>query len=238
MKNKIIIHVPHSSLYLPNEFYKRTTLDKDYIEKENIFMCDYKIDEFLPTNFNIIKFNYSRMFCDVERYKIDELEEMSKYGMGVIYGKDSNNKKFINIDKKYKNKVIRKYYDKHHNKFNKLVQKSLKKYDECYIIDLHSYSDFFVKKVLNKTDNPDICIGITKKYYSKKLTNFTINHFKKYGYSIKINHPYSGTMTPNKKDNRVRSIMIEINKRVYLKNKNKYDKLSQCMNEYWNKFMI
>ena len=231
MKDKIIIHIPHSSLYLPKEFYNRIILDKEYVEEENKFMCDYKVDLFLPKGFNILKFNYSRLFCDVERYKIDKLEEMSKYGMGVIYEKDSNGNKFINLDKKYKNNIIKKYYDKHHNKFNNLVNETLKKYNICYIIDLHSYSDLFVKKVLNKSNNPDICIGINKEYYSKKLTDFTINHFKKYGYSIKINYPYSGTMCPNKKDDRVKSIMIEINKRIYLNNNNK---LLKCMNEYWN----
>ncbi len=235
MKNNIIIHVPHSSTYLPRIFYKRIILDKKYIKKENIFMCDYKIDKFLSNRFNIIKFKYSRMFCDVERYKVDSEEEMSKYGMGVVYEKDSNNNKFINIDKKYKDKIIKKYYDKHHNKFNKLVNKILNKYNSCLIIDFHSYSDLFVEKVLNKTNNPDICIGITKEYYSKELTDFTINHFKKYGYSIKINYPYVGTMTPNNKDTRVKSIMIEINKRIYINNNKK---LSICMNEYWKKLEI
>lgn len=94
--DKFIIHIPHSSTKLPNIFYERLLVDKEYIEKENIFMSDYLIDTFVSSNFkNVVKFDYSRLFCDVERYKDDDKEEMSKYGMGVIYTNDSNNKKII-----------------------------------------------------------------------------------------------------------------------------------------------
>ncbi len=90
MKNKFIIHIPHSSIKLTDEFWKQTILDKDYINKENIFMSDYLIDKFLPNKkeFNIMKFDCSRLLCDVERFKDDNIEEMSKLGMGVIYSKD------------------------------------------------------------------------------------------------------------------------------------------------------
>lgn len=245
--NKFIIHIPHSSTYLPKDFYNRLLVDKEYIDKENIFISDFYVDYFVPEKFNnIVKFEYSRLMCDVERYKIDRLEEMSKYGMGVVYEKDSNNNKFIDINKKYKKEIIKKYYDTHHNNLNNMIEKVLDEYDSCYIIDLHSFSDKFVNKVFNKTNNPDICIGIDKEYYSKELTNLTINHFKEYGYSVKVNYPYSGTMTPNKKDNRVKSIMIEINKRIYLDKNFKSNediilslkksyKLKKCFDDYYKK---
>ena len=94
--DKFIIHIPHSSTKLPNIFYDRLLVDKEYIEKENIFMCDYMIDYFVSDRFNnIVKFNYSRLFCDVERYKDDSKEEMFKLGMGAVYTNDSNNKKIV-----------------------------------------------------------------------------------------------------------------------------------------------
>ena len=238
--NKFLIHIPHSSINLPDIFYERLLVNKEYIEKENIFMSDYLIDAFITSKFNnVVKFNYSRLFCDVERYKDDSNELMSKYGMGVVYTNDSNNRKIINIDNLYKNYIIKNYYDKHHKKLDDLVIKILEKYNECFIIDLHSYSDSFVGKVLNKFNNPDICIGIDNSFYSKELTELTIKHFKDYGYSVDINYPYSGTIVPNviykNKDKRVKSIMIEINKRIYLDNKENYDKLMKCMNNYYDK---
>ena len=75
----VIIHVPHASLKLPKEFYERLVIPVDRIEKENIFVADYLVDKFIPMNWpNIIKFDFSRLFCDVERFKDDKLEIMSQ----------------------------------------------------------------------------------------------------------------------------------------------------------------
>jgi len=95
-----------------------------------------------------------------------------------------------------------------------------------------------VNLLFNINNNPDICIGIDKKYNNSSLTNFTIEHFKKYGYSVEINRPYKGTIIPNKylnKNNkRLSSIMLEINKRIYLNNNDDFYKLKQCINDYYN----
>ena len=232
--NMFIIHIPHASLDMPNIFLERLTLPLEYIQKENIFISDYLVDKFVPKDFkNIVKFSYSRMFCDVERYLDDKQEEMSKYGMGVLYTKDSNQSTFIKYDDTYKSIVIKNYYKKHHNKLNNLTKKILKEYNKCYILDLHSYSSLFVDKLFGYKNNPDICIGINKTGYDKKLLNLTIKHFKKYGYTVKINYPYSGSLTPNIKSNNIYSMMIEINKRVYLNNN--YNKFYKCMMDYYDK---
>ena len=242
MKSNILIHVPHSSIYLPDEFYKRSILSKEKIEKENIFISDYLIDTFIPENVNIIKFEYSRMFCDVERFKEGEKEIMSKYGMGVIYEKDHNGNNFIILDDKYKENIIKNIYDKHHKLLDDKVTDILKTHSKAYIIDLHSFSEKFVKKVLNKGKCPDICVGYDDGYCNINLINMIVNHFKSYGYTVKINYPYSGSIIPNKyfKENNtsINSFMIEINKNLYLDNNvklnnKKYNSLKSCMDDFY-----
>ena len=53
------------------------------------------------------------------------------------------------------------------------------------------------------------------------------------------NKPYSGTIIPNKyfdkTEKRLSSIMLEINKRIYLNNENNFYKLKQCINDYYEK---
>ena len=71
---------------------------------------------------------------------------MSKKGMGVIYTNDCNATIAI-PNKKYKSKVLKSYYDKHHNKLDKIVTNILKKYNKCIIIDFHSFTDEMVEKV-------------------------------------------------------------------------------------------
>lgn len=236
--NSILFHVPHSSLKIPKQYWDICIKDKQYIKRTNIFLCDYLTDELIPNKCHKLVFKYSRLFCDIEKFKDDSKEIMSKKGMGVIYTKDCDNTITI-PNKQYKKLVLKSYYDKYHNKLDKIVTNLLKKYNKCIIIDFHSFSDEMVKKLFNTNNNPDICIGIDNNYTSKKLTTITINHFKKYGYSVEINKPYSGTIIPNKyinkNEKRLSSIMIEINKRVYLNNKNNFFKLKQCINNYYEK---
>lgn len=236
--NYILFHVPHSSLKIPKQYWDICIKDKQYIKVTNIFLCDYLTDKLIPNKCHKLFFKYSRLFCDIEKFKDDSKEIMSKKGMGIIYTKDCDNTIAI-PNKKYKSKILKSHYDKHHNKLDKIVTNLLKKYNKCIIIDFHSFSDEMVKKLFNITYTPDICIGIDNTYTNKELTNFTLHHFKEYGYSVKINHPYKGTIIPNKyfnkKENRLSSIMLEINKRVYLNNKNNFFKLKQCIDDYYEK---
>ena len=236
MKNYFIIHIPHASLKVPKGFKDNLLVDENYFKNENIFISDYKVDSFVPKNYpHIIKFNYSRMFCDVEKYLDNSKEEMSKYGMGALYTKDSNGIEFVKRDNK--DYIISNYYKKHHESLDNKVKELLNLFKYPIIIDLHSFSDEFVKRVLKKDNCPDICIGINENNYDLDLLIKTINHFTKYGYSVMINYPYSGSIISNKYPE-VISIMIEINKRVYLSNKDKYNKFYRCMMNYYKLFDI
>ena len=229
--NKYIIHIPHASLEILPKFKEQLMVSYSYFQKENIFISDYLIDKFVPENFNnIIKFKYSRMLCDVERYLDDDKEEMSKYGMGVLYTKDSNGKVFVNRDKD--EECIINLYKSHHKELDNMVTDVLNKKGDCFIIDLHSFSDEFVDKIFHKKNNPDICIGINKTNYDKRLLSKTISHFKKHGYSVKVNYPYSGSIISNRFPN-VNSMMIEVNKRIYLNDSKMYDKFYNCMMKYY-----
>ena len=232
----ILFHVPHSSLKIPKQYWNICIKDKNYIKISNIFLSDFLTDKLIPNKCHKLIFKYSRLFCDVEKFKDDSKEIMSKKGMGVIYTHDCDN--VITIpNKKYKRKIYKSYYDKHHNKLDKIITNLLKKYNKCIIIDFHSFSDEMTKKLFNINTNPDICIGIDSNYINNDLINFTINHFKCYGYSIEINKPYSGTIIPNKyfykNDKRLSSLMIEINKRIYLNQKKDFDKLKLCIDDYY-----
>lgn len=73
---------------------------------------------------------------------------MAKKGMGIIYTNDCYNQIVIH-NKKYKSKILKSYYDKHHNKLDKIATKIIKKYNKCIIVDFHSFSDEMVKRLFN-----------------------------------------------------------------------------------------
>ena len=69
---------------------------------------------------------------------------------------------------------------------------------------------------------PDICIGIEKDFFDQEILDRVIEEIKKRGYTYQINYPYQGSLVPNCIYNKkatykkVVSIMLEINKRIYL----------------------
>ena len=104
---KILMHMPHVSLKVPREFYKGLLISKHLFNKYNLEMTDLGIDVlFNGYHYKRIIPKYSRLYCDLERFKDDNKEVMSKYGEGVVYTNLYDGTLFHNHDNKYKSKVL------------------------------------------------------------------------------------------------------------------------------------
>ena len=75
MAANLLIHIPHTSLRLPQDFWRDATVDREIIEHNLRFMADYKVDE-LARDIDCHKVitKYSRLYCDVERFQNDALK--------------------------------------------------------------------------------------------------------------------------------------------------------------------
>ena len=91
-------------------------------------------------------------------------------------------------------------------------------------------------------DRPDICIGTDEFHTPKELVACSTNYFIGLGYSVSMNSPYSGSIVPMRyyrKDKRVSSIMIEINRKLYLKDhgnekSDTYDTIKRVVQGYFD----
>lgn len=215
-----IIHMPHTSLDVPEEFYEGLIISKEEFNYYNLMMSDVGVD-FLFKELNGVKIKpkYSRLYCDVERFRDDNDEIMSKVGQGVIYTHTFDGKEFHMNSKEYKEKVL-KYYDNYHSNLDEITKQLLSKDDTLLILDIHSFSDKMAS-ANNEGTFPDICIGIEPDYYNEEILNRIITRIKQKNLSYAINHPYKGSLVPNciyrgEVKGNVISIMIEVNKRIYL----------------------
>lgn len=216
-KNSLIFHIPHSSTYIPFT----DGFNMDLIDDEIDLLTDCGTDEI----FNIIGTKklvtpFSRIFCDVERFE-DDLEELYKVGRGFFYTHSDSGERLREENNDVKKIVFEKYYKQHHQIFEQMVQETLDTNGFVTIIDCHSFSNVPFKTDINQSLNrPDICIGTDEFHTPYWLTNTLVRSFEKYGYSCKVNSPYSGSIVPQKfykKDNLVNSVMIEINRNLYMK---------------------
>ena len=222
MMDNIILHIPHASLYLPTDFWRDITVDKEIIERELRFIADYKVDE-LVKNIDSHKIiaKYSRLYCDVERFRSDEDEPMAKLSMGAIYTHLSDGTQYRKIGSSRREEILGKSYDLHHKQLNTLSREIVDQCGSCVIIDIHSYSDELVRRLFGWTENlPDICLGYDEKWFSKDNASRLKTYIEKMGYSCELNYPYSGALVPMEfyydENPKIHSVMLEINRRVYL----------------------
>jgi N-formylglutamate amidohydrolase len=225
--NSILLNIPHSSKFIPDysEYYDNIALFSGIKS-----LTDHYTDEIfdISNNNNLLSqvHKYSRFYCDVERYWDDNLEVMSSFGQGAIY-RNNCDEKLIRIENKIDFNKIKNIYDNYYVEFNKKIDGLLKQYDDCLIIDCHSFNSIPLQMDLNKNLNrPDICIGFNEcNILSNKLNQIlgnVKNYFNKRGYSVGYNNPFSGSIMTDefKNNNNVDSIMIEINKKLYLNENN------------------
>ena len=145
---------------------------------------------------------------------------MTKQGMWICYEKTHKQTELKDVTEEHKQEILEKYYDPHHKKFEEEVEKILKQNKNCLIIDCHSFpSKALPYEIYQQDERPDICIGTDEYHTNKELVEYLKNSFEELGYSVGINTPFKGTIVPlkfYKKEKRIQSIMIEINRKLYM----------------------
>ncbi len=168
-----------------------------------------------------VVFPVSRLVLDPERFVDDDQEPMAARGMGVVYEKASRLQALRGtVTAAEKKTLIEQFYRPHHARFTNLVKCALDAHGRCLIIDCHSFPSEPMPFELDQSPGrPNICIGTDNFHTPAWLAKRTVDMFQKAGYSVKVNRPYSGSIVPldyYQVDKRVASIMIEINRGLYM----------------------
>lgn len=239
MKN-LILHIPHCSTVIPlKDGYCVTDA---ILNQEILKLTDWYTDDLFENEYDIsIKAPFSRIFCDTERFSDDSQEEMSKFGMGVLYEKSDEGLIIREVNQALREKILNTYYWTHHKKLSDAVNEQLKTNGKAIIIDCHSFPRIPLKRALNQqTLRPDFNIGTDSFHTPKYLIEISEEYFKSKGYSLGIDYPYSGSIVPMEhyhKTKNVESIMLEINRGLYLKEpsnekSNDYLAVKEVVKEY------
>ena len=204
MKRNIVLNIPHASIngvfdpkyggWPCNQYFVNNCLNK---------WTDWYTDFLFSTlseqkDVSTVVFPYSRFVCDAERLENDPLE---KIGQGIIYKEYGYHKRNDMNEKQIKETM--RLWEQH--------QKSLKKHiksPNTVLIDCHSFP--------SDLSDCDICIGHNDDWsYNGKIINGIVKIFKGMGYTVEINKPFSNSITPQMPFPYT-SLMIEVNKRVYM----------------------
>ena len=216
---KLILHVPHAATSLPDQ--KGFIRNDEKIQQEITKLTDWYTDDlFHSETYKMIVIPFSMIFCDGERFESDEEEVMSKVGMGVLYERFDDNELLRTVTPELREEVIQNYYRPHHKALALVVQTHLNLSGGCLIVDCHSFPSTPLLKGLDQLTNPpDFNIGTNTFHTPQNLIDRAVAYFKEKGYLLGVDWPYSGTIVPMafyKKDKRVQSIMLEVNRKLYL----------------------
>lgn len=227
-----IYAIPHDGSLIPSEEYKYFNVSKSELER----LADELRDKYVMSLFSNAKItvkNYiSRYIIDVERFTDDSIEQMAQVGMGVYYTRSHYGKHIRDYNEKHREKLISTYYEEYHKRLNQLTFEQLEINNKALIIDCHSFNGELA--YIQKGELPDVCIGYDTFHCESGAIDIIKNAFSDYGYSVEIGVPFNGSIVPTKyynKDNRVKSVMIEINRRIYMNKLEDYYKVKNICNE-------
>ena len=211
--------MPHSSTNI--SLMDGYTVDENFLAKEMLKLTDWYTDDlFYSYEDEMIKADFSRIFCDPERFTDDSQEVMAQYGMGVLYEKSDEGEIIRIVTPELRERVLNDYYWQHHSKFSAAVNQQLDLFGKALIIDCHSYPSNPLKRDLDKNSKrPDFNIGTDSFHTPQQLIDLSVSFFENAGYTLGVDWPYKGSIVPLEhysKNKNVMTIMLEINRALYL----------------------
>ncbi len=220
MKNNMLLHIPHSSTYIPEDLLGMFTVSKETLDHELLVMTDRYTDELFDCSDNRIVFPVSRLICDVERFREKDMETMTSKGMWVCYENTSELTPLKRVSREHASCVLEHYYDMHHKALTEAAAHTKDLCGNVLIIDCHSFSPLPLPYEDDRTaDRPDICIGTDDFHTPRTVSDTLVKAFSEMGYRVSINSPYSGSLVPMaywRRDPSVMSVMIEVNRKLYM----------------------
>ena len=204
MERNIVLSIPHSSTAgIFDKEIGRWPANPHFVNNCVNKWTDWWTDMLFQTGNDKVKsfvFPYSRFVCDAERLEGDPMEEI---GHGIIYTTFGGYQRGV-LTEENKQRLLKTRKDYLTSISKALTPKSV-------IIDCHSFP--------SELSEVDICIGFNEDWsYDEKLISIVVETFKKSGYSVGLNDPYSNSLTAPA-DYEYKSLMIEINKKVYMNEK-------------------
>ena len=149
---------------------------------------------------------------------------MASRGMGVLYASTHDRKPLRReITELEREELLEKYYRPHHALLELKVDDALNADDHALVIDCHSFPiQRQPYEIGEEGSRPEICIGTDSFHTPDGLLRLTENCFRDAGFSVSIDRPFAGAITPLKhygKDKRVMALMIEVRRDLYMDEK-------------------
>ncbi len=140
--------------------------------------------------------------------------------MGVIYTSTAHGKRLKReLLPEERRMIFSRYYEPHHFKLEKEVKRELTDRGKALIVDCHSFPSHPLPCDADQCiPRPEFCIGTDVFHTPGSLVRRAKETLTEMGCLSEVNRPYNGSIVPASflNDPRVSSIMIEVNRGLYM----------------------
>mgnify|MGYP000022246014 CR=1 FL=1 len=206
--SKLVVHVPHASIAIPEDVWSEFLASRSDVEAEALASADLYTGEMARQawpNAEIIEAEVSRIVVDVERYDDDSKEEMAEVGRGVIYTRDHQMRPIREaVTCRRREELLARYYRPHWERLRAQAAHAI-------LIDLHSYpAEPWPIECRAEGPRPEIDIGFSQGLTPPSWVDTLTEHFQQNGYEVGHNTPYVGVIDAGTKA----AVMIEIRRDI------------------------
>lgn len=247
----LVLSSPHSGQVFPEEFLNAVTMPADILRSNEDTFVDELILPASNTGIPLVSMNISRAFIDVNRDKIEIDPKMyynypnqgdvqggirCRVGLGVVHRINAKRENIYDglLDYHEVQERIKYVYDVYHKKLQQLIDKTLKKFGFCFVLDCHSMPSK-ICSVMQESRPIDFCLGtLFDQSCPAEMSDFMKNSLESFDYKVAANCPYSGAFItfnycqPRKK---IYTMQLEMNRGLYMaedvhKKNNKFQEIS------------
>ena len=225
----VVVHIPHSSVHIPKKYRRQLVLTDTALDAELLAMTDHFTDRLfesaLRSGATLFVNRISRLVMDPERFPDDQDESMSAKGMGAVYLKTSSGERLRRDEfgDRDRQEVMDELYRPYAAALQEIVAQQLARSQRCLIIDAHSFPSRPLPYEDPNLERPDICLGFADPHAPNDVVALLRRGFEEDGVRVTFNQPFAGSYVPSThylRDPRVKSVMVEVNRSLYLDERN------------------
>ncbi len=262
----VVLSSPHSGQVFPEEFLQAVKMPIEILRSNEDSFVDELMIPVSNLGIPLLAMNISRAFIDANRDKIEIDPKMyynypvrselqggirCRVGLGVVHRINAQRENIydglLNYDEVADR--IKNVYDVYHKRLQQLIDKTVRKFGFCFVLDCHSMPSK-ICSVMQENKPIDFCLGtLFDQSCPQEVSLFMKESLEAKGYRVAENCPYSGAFItfnycqPRKS---IYTMQLEMNRGLYMnenvyKKNTDFHKLSTDIRgsaEAWAKFLL
>lgn len=245
----LILSIPHSGKFFPPNFLQQLNSNEEVLRHNEDIFVDELLQKAIDFGIPAIKMLVSRMFIDLNRdrleldpamfynYPTDKdvlFDKHCRVGFGVVHRINYKRELLYKglLDYREVEARLKNVYDVYHKELQKIINKCLKKFGFCMVLDCHSMPSK-ICSIIDDRSGIDICIGnLFSQSCPQEMSDFLAGQFWNKNYNVEFNCPYSGayiTFNYCQPRKQMHTLQLEINRALYADE----DKI-QHNDNFWN----